>query len=179
MGIPAHLSTFWAEFAKHAGGVDEERFSEAFFFGDSEQMANDLARLVLHGAKRATSSALWAYEAQAQRLPQPRDLSVVTNWHGHPLCVIETQSVEIVPFRNVTAEFAAAEGEGDRSLFLWQREHWDFFSRECAAAGRTFSDCMLVVCARFDVLYAAPEANANEVLRPLAGCMSNAKRALP
>lgn len=153
MPIPAHLSAFWAEFAKATGGADEERFYEAFLFGDSEDMANELAELVLQGTKRATAAALWAYEAEGQRLPQPGDLSIVTDWSGKPLCVIETQSLEVVPFRQVTAEFAATEGEGDGSLAFWQRAHREFFSRECAAAGREFTESMQVVCERFAVRY--------------------------
>lgn len=153
MPIPAHLSEFWSEFAKTDGGADEERFYEAFFFGDSEELANELAALVLQGTKRATAAALWSYEAEGQRPPQPGDLSIVTDWAGQPLCVIETQAVEVVPFREVTAEFAATEGEGDGSLAFWQRAHREFFSRECAAADREFTESMLVVCERFALRY--------------------------
>lgn len=153
MPIPTHLSGFWSEFAKATGGADEERFYEAFFFGDSEEMAADLAALVLQGTKRATAAALWSHEAEGKRLPKPGDLSIVTNWAGQPLCVIETQSVEVAPFHEVTAEFAATEGEGDGSLAFWQRAHREFFSRECAAAGREFTDSMQVVCERFAVRY--------------------------
>jgi uncharacterized protein YhfF len=153
MPVPTHLSAFWGDFARTASGANEERFYEAFFFGDSEEMANGLAELVLRGTKRATAGALSRYEAEGQRLPQPGDLSIVTSWSGHPLCVIETQSVEVVPFREVTSEFAATEGEGDGSLSFWQRAHRESFSRACAAAGKEFSESMLVVCERFAMVY--------------------------
>ncbi len=153
MPVPAHLSAFWGAFAKATVGADEERFYEAFFFGDSEAMATELAELVLQGTKRATAGALWSYEDEGQRLPRPGDLSIVTDWSGSPLCVIQTQSVEVVPFREVTAEFAATEGEGDGSLAFWQRAHQEFFSRECAAASREFTESMLVVCERFAMVY--------------------------
>jgi uncharacterized protein YhfF len=153
MPIPPRLAPFWSAFAKSTGGASEERFYEAFFFGDSEELANELAALVLLGTKRATAGALWSYEAEGQRLPQPGDLSIVTDWSGNPLCVIETQSVEVVPFQEVTAEFAATEGEGDGSLSFWQQAHRAFFGRECAGAGRAFSENMLVVCERFAVVY--------------------------
>lgn len=153
MPIPAHLSAFWGEFARATGGADEEHIYESVFFGDSEEMANELAELVLQGTKRATAAALWVYEAEGQRLPQLGDLSIVTDWSGKPLCVIETQSVEVVPFREVTAEFAATEGEGDGSLAFWQRAHREFFSRECVAASREFTESMQVVCERFAVRY--------------------------
>jgi uncharacterized protein YhfF len=158
MPVPAHLSAFWGEFAKTTA-ADEDRFYEAFFFGDSEEMANELAQLVLLGTKRATTAALWSYEAECQRLPLPGDLSIVTDWSGHPLCIIETRSVDVVPFREVTAEFAATEGEGDGSLSFWQRAHREFFSRECASTGREFSESMPVVCERFAMVY-SPSTSA-------------------
>lgn len=160
MPVPAHLSTFWGEFAKATGGADEERFYEAFFFGDGEQMANELAELVLRGTKRATAGSLWSYEEEKQPLPQPGNLSIVTNWSGHPLCVIEIQSVEVVPFHEVTAEFAATEGEGDGSLSFWQQAHREFFSRDCAKLGKQFSESMPVVCEQFAVIYRAATSAA-------------------
>lgn len=151
--VPTHLARFWHDFASAVGGVDDTRFYEAFFFGDSEQLANELAALVLQGTKRATAGALWSFEAQGKRLPVPGDLSIVTSWTGEPLCVIETRAVDIVPFDEVGAEFAAAEGEGDGSLSFWRDAHRQYFGRECAGAGRRFTERMPVVCERFDVVY--------------------------
>jgi len=153
MAIPTHLRDFWDAFVEAVGRVDEERFYEAFYFGDSEQLANDLAALVLQGTKRATTGSVWSFEAEGKRLPQPGDLSLVTNWSGKPLCVIETQAVEITPFNEVTAEFAAVEGEGDGTLSFWQRGHRQYFTCECARAGLQFTESMLVTCERFKVVY--------------------------
>lgn len=143
----------WREFGKATGVADAERFYEAFFFGDSEKLANELAELVLRGTKRATAGAAWSYEAEGKLLPQPGDLSIVTDWSGRPLCVIETVSVEVVPFCEVTAEFAATEGEGDSSLSFWQEAHRQYFNRECAKAAREFNENMLVACECFTVVY--------------------------
>lgn len=155
MPVPSHLSEFWLAFTRACpAAAREDRFYEAFSFGDSDEMADELAALVLQGRKRATAAAAWCYEAEGQRLPKPGDLSIVTNSAGMPLCVIETRSVEVKPFDEVDAAFAAAEGEGDGSLPFWQRVHREFFSRECAAAGRTFSEKQGIVCERFEVVYA-------------------------
>lgn len=153
MPVPSHLRAIWTDFAAACGGVDEGRFYDAFSFGDTAAMADELAALVLAGVKRATTGALWAYEVEGQRLAQAGDLSVVTDGAGRPLCVIETRSVEVMPFGAVGADFAAIEGEGDGSLAFWQDAHRAYFSRECAAAGRTFSESMPVVCEVFEVVY--------------------------
>ena len=83
------------------------------------------------------------------------DLSVVTRWSGAPVCVIETRQIEVLPFEQVSAEFAAFEGEGDGSLAYWRRVHWAYFGRECIRLGREPSLAMPVVCERFGVLYRA------------------------
>lgn len=160
MTIPEHLGSFWADFRRANGDVVDERFSEAFFFGDSEEMANELSELVMRGVKRATAGSLWSYEEEGEPLPQPGDLSIVTNWSGEPMCIIETQSVKVVRFNEVTADFAAAEGEGDGSLSYWQQGHREFFTRECAKAGKQFDESIPVVCERFTVVYLATISEA-------------------
>lgn len=153
MPVPEALRSFWNAFARAQGRVDESRFYEAFAFGDSPALADELAALVLQGTKRATAGALWAYQAEAKPLPRPGDLSIVTSGAGAPLCVIETLAVEMLPFDQVSADFAATEGEGDGSLAFWRDAHTAFFSRECAQAGRVFQPDMAVVCERFRMLY--------------------------
>ncbi|QPF72042.1 ASCH domain-containing protein [Roseateles sp. DAIF2] len=156
MPIPPHLSTVWHAFAAStaSGSVDAEHFYEAFAFGDSEALANELAALVLQGAKRATASSAWSFEVEGRRPPRVGDLSIVTDWSGErALCIIETQAVDVVPFDEVSAEFAALEGEGDGSLEFWRQGHRAYFGRECARAGREFSERMPVVCERFALVY--------------------------
>lgn len=161
MSIPAHLQAFWNRFAETLGGVDEQRFYDVCVFGDSAPLANHLADLVLRGVKRATAGSLWSYDDRGIRAPRPRDLSIVTTWAGEPLCVIETLSVELVPFAQVTAEFAAIEGEGDGSLSCWRDAHRRYFERECARTGREFSEEMVLACERFAVVYQAGSAPFN------------------
>lgn len=126
---------------------------EAWSFGDKPEMADELAALVLEGPKRATASLLWVYEAEDEALPQAGDLSVILDGQGQPVCIIQATQVEIKPFNQVDADFAAAEGEGDRSLAYWRDAHWRFFSRECQAIGREPSLTMPVVCERFRLVY--------------------------
>jgi len=150
------IAEFWTRFKDSTGEGDDARFYEAFYFGDHEELADSLAALVLAGRKRATAGLSWGLEAEGKRPPRAGDLSVVTNWAGQPLCVIETRAVDLVPFDDVTAEFAAVEGEGDGSLAYWREGHTEYFARECARIGRTPSGSMLVVCERFAVIYPVP-----------------------
>jgi uncharacterized protein YhfF len=151
--LPAPVRAFWEAFAAGAGSDATSRLYEVFHFDDNERTANALADLVLSGQKRATPQASVGFEARHRPIPKPRDLSVVTRWDGQPVCVIETTRVDIHPYDEVDEAFAAAEGEGDRSLRYWREAHWQFFSRECQRIGRTPDMRMPVVCERFDVVH--------------------------
>lgn len=160
MQMTAAVAAFWDDFCRRCAGAPRQAgdpnpgaFYEAFHFGDTEALAQELAALVLAGTKRATASAWWSYEAGGRRAPQAGDLSVVTDWHGQPLCVIRSTRVDRIPFDAVPAEFAAAEGEGDGSLAWWRQAHTLYFTRECARLGRAFAPDMPVCCERFEVVH--------------------------
>jgi len=153
MKLPDHVLPFWQAFANTQTHDPTPRFLEAFPFDDNEPSANELAELVLVGQKRATAGLLWSFEHAGARVPEPGSLSIVTNFTGTPLWVIETQRVDLVPFKDVTAEFAATEGEGDGSLKFWRTAHDAYFGRECQRIGRIPEPGMPVVCERFEVVY--------------------------
>jgi uncharacterized protein YhfF len=147
--------SFWKAFLESLS--DKERFPEempeAWGFGDSPEMAEDLGRLVFARIKTATCSAVWEYEADNEPQPQVGDLGIVTDGQGDPLCIIETVEVTIRPYNQVDAQFAYDEGEGDRSLAYWRAAHLDFFSRSLARIGHEFSETMPLICERFRVVY--------------------------
>lgn len=153
MDLPAHLQAYWQAFAATWPEDPTPRFFEAFHFDDNEPSANELAHLVLAGRKRASAGLVWSFEAAGMPLPRVGDLSVVTDWQGAPVRIIETRQVDIVPFNEVSAGFAATEGEGDGSLAFWRRAHQAYFERECGRLGRLPAPGMPVVCERFEVVY--------------------------
>ena len=155
MSIPSSVSLFWGAFCAQVAEDCSDRFFEAFHFDDNQTAANELADLVHAGVKQATASLVWSYESAGISPPKPGALSVVTYWDGSPVCVIETLKVEVLPFEQVGAEFAAAEGEGDGTLEYWRRVHWAYFGRQCARIGRETSLTMPVACERFKVIYRA------------------------
>jgi uncharacterized protein YhfF len=126
---------------------------QTWHFGDSVALARELADLVLHGPKRATAGLLWDAEADPTMMPVLGGYSLVTDHAGTPLLVIRTTQVDIRPYGAVDADFAAAEGEGDGSLEYWRDAHWAYFSRRCAALGRTPSTDMPVILERFALVY--------------------------
>lgn len=119
---------------------------EAWAFGGD---ADRLARLTLEGVKTATSSAFPAYEREGEPLPEAGEYSVILDGRDEAVCVILTERVTVVPFREVDAEHARREGEGDLTLAWWRQVHEAFFARELARMGQAFTPDMLVVCEEF------------------------------
>ena len=75
------------------------------------------------------------------------------DWADRPACVIETVEVVVRPFIDVPADFAAEEGEGDRTLEWWREAHENYFRREGAQLSYEFSKDMAVVCQRFKLVW--------------------------
>lgn len=138
----------------------------AWHFCDTEADADACAQLVRAGRKRATAPSRWSFDARDEPLPRPGDLHVVTNWGGVAQCVIRTTQVDVVAFGNVTAEHAAAEGEGDGSLEWWRRAHWAYYHRELAGTPYVPAPDMPVVCERFEVVYPPPGAERGAAADP-------------
>ncbi len=158
--IPPKVQRFWADFLAATGRPAATPLYDAGPFGDRSDSADLLVDLVVRGEKTATTSLLREYEIDQKRPPRPGDLSVVTDGGGRPICVVETTAVEVLPFDQVGSEFAAAEGEGDRSLRFWRRTHRAFFERLCAELGETFEATSPVVCERFRVLHPSSPVRA-------------------
>ena len=129
-------------------------------YGDSESLSEELLALIRSGKKRAGTGLLLAYETEGTPVPKPGDIEIVIDHRHEPALVTRITSVEIVPYGNVTVEYAAIEGEGDGSLEFWRKAHWAFFSRECQRLGREPEDAMLVVCSVFEVLNVLPPSSA-------------------
>lgn len=124
----------------------------AWSFGGTPEDADELLQLVLDGTKTATSSAFEDYALEGEEVPTEGALSIVLDGEGRPRVLLSTTQVRVVPFDEVDAEHARAEGEGDRSLEHWRAVHERFFT-EHAPPGRAFSPDMPVVLERFAVLH--------------------------
>ncbi|EJG1894793.1 ASCH domain-containing protein [Vibrio parahaemolyticus] len=127
-------------------------FSADYFCAD-EYNANVCADLILKGEKTATCSLDIWYSEQGETMPEVGHLMVVTSWNNDPVCIVEVISVSKCKYNEVTEEFAASEGEGDKTLSWWKKAHWNFFSKECAELNISPSEDMLLVLERFKRVY--------------------------
>jgi len=151
------VTEFWSEARSavprlQANPPPEDR---VWGFGATSEQADELLDLVLAGIKTGTASYVWEYEADGEPLPVAGGFDVVLDGSETPRAVIETVSIEVVPFDQVTADHARAEGEDDRTLESWRRIHREFFEAHIDV-DRPFSDDMPMVCERFRVVFPVP-----------------------
>lgn len=144
------IESYWAKFLEETNTPDQNY--TYWHFELTEKLANELADLVLQGKKQATASSMYSYESGEEPMPKVGDLSIITNWDGEPLCVIETTSVQIIPFQDVTFEIARLEGE-DENLESWREGHIRYYQQICNQLNKEFTWDMPVVFEQFKLIY--------------------------
>ena len=104
-----NVQMLWQAFLEATGEkeITTDKKYDSWYFCNNEKDANALADLVLQGEKRATTSLVAAYEAEKEELPKVGEYSIVTDWSGKAKCIIQTTETFVVPFHQVTAEYAA------------------------------------------------------------------------
>jgi len=131
------VENFWKEYCEANSEISLDGSYQVWFFGNSSEMARELAELVLSGKKKATASLVAVNEIAPEIAPVDGGFSVVRH----------------LPFMEVDAEFAFDEGEGDQSLEYWRDVHWRYFTKEAAQLNVEFHERSLICCERFELLY--------------------------
>lgn len=149
------VKTLWHAFIGQHPAHAVSPLPPHFYFCDNEADANTCADLVVKKIKKATAPLLWWYDHYKQSLPKIGDLFIVTDWQGTARAIIELTKLEVVPFNKVTAAFAFAEGEGNKSLAYWRKVHKAYYTREMKAVGTAFDENMLVSCEYFKTVFVA------------------------
>lgn len=143
---------FWDEYCRFSG-LEPLTPYQVWYFGDSSRQARELAALVIAGVKTATASLLETNKLEPEKAPTDEGYSVVTDFEGEAMCVIQTTEIRHLPFSEVDAAFAYDEGEGERTLEDWREGHWVYFTREAAKMGFEFDENSIVCCERFRLLF--------------------------
>ena len=116
---------FWQPFRQHTR-LDHDNYVVGSF-GDSPEMATELADLVLAGIKQATASLARDYGDGCEPIPKSGDFVMMLDGEGHPRFIWRTIEVTIKPMSQVDEAFAWDEGEGDRTRDWWLTAHFRYF----------------------------------------------------
>lgn len=138
----------WNKFKSLNPSIGDE--IDAWQFGAEPDL---LAKLVVDGTKTATASAYDLYELDEEELPQVGSYDIILDSNDEAICIIEITKVDIVPFKDVSADHAFKEGEGDKTLEWWRRAYIDFFKPYFEEFGLMFSEDSRIVLEEFQVVY--------------------------
>jgi uncharacterized protein YhfF len=147
----ASVQALWSSYVEATGYAGP--LVTTYWFGDTAELADELADLVLHGPKRATAGLAQEFVHDGEPVPQVGDRCVVTGGDGTALAVVATTDVRVGPLSSVDDRFAWDEGEGDRSRAWWLDTHTRYFRGRCEEMGWDFHPDVTVVFERFEVVW--------------------------
>lgn len=148
------IEAFWQKYLQTLPENERaQSYFEATAWGNSPELADTIAALIVSGTKTTTSSLLWAQHKHQWVVEQPGDKSIVLDSQGTPVCIIETNQVFIKPFNEVDAEFVYNYGEGDRTMQFWDHNMWAYYKQECEELGKTADSTMPMICHVFKMIF--------------------------
>lgn len=147
-------TAFWVDYvaARPAVARLEDDYTVESF-GDSAELANALLHEVLHGAKRATAELVSAWTDEDESLPRIGSHWIACDGSGVPTVILRSIELRIATFLEVDERFAYDEGEDDRTLESWRREHAKYWTRTRAARGAQWSEDAEIVLERFRIVW--------------------------
>ena len=154
MEHPREVHEFWDR-VKEETGI-EGTFQDAWAFADTPEISDELLQLVLSGRKTASCNLLKETELEGWPGTEVGAYNIVLDGLGHPRAVIRTVSFQRVPFSKVTEEHAYREGEDDRTLESFRKEHIKYYSRVGERLGFQFTEDMEVEMEVFELVYPVP-----------------------
>ncbi|WP_336211142.1 ASCH domain-containing protein [Nonomuraea sp. LPB2021202275-12-8] len=114
--------------------------------GTPGEMRTWLTDLVLAGSKKATAGLLELdYQAEDEELEHVGEHLALIYDSGSHVATLEVVEVALVPFAEVSWEFAQSEGEGYGAIEDWREAHRRYWQGE----GYEVDDATTVVCLSF------------------------------
>lgn len=146
------IDEYWNDFIKDTGRDEEDKCAGDLTFEAKGFVGDELVSLVLSGKKTAFFTTWATYAIDQEPLPLTGELYVVLDRAENPRCVIETESVNIIPFNEVTWGMAVKEGE-DENLEQWREKKQEYIEDEGAILGFDFTPDIKLVFQTFKVVY--------------------------
>lgn len=145
------VKEYWKKFCEEKN-IPEDTKYEAWSFGNTKEMADELADLVNKGIKTATTGAYELYE-EDEEIPKVGEYNIILDGSGEPICITITRDVYIINYNLISSDHAFREGEGDRSYEYWKKVHDEFFIEEYRKSNKEFYEEAPMVCEVFEKIY--------------------------
>jgi uncharacterized protein YhfF len=153
-GIDQSVFKLWDDYTQVHPEFKNDELPESWYFHNNKEDADRLAELTVSGKKQASSSLYSLYTIYEMDVPTVGTKRIITNFEGKAMAIIEIKSVAIVPFNEITAEYAALDmGTDITPLEKWKKAHWDFFEEFSKVSGVRPTENMLIFCEKFETVW--------------------------
>ena len=146
------LDEYWYTFLKETGRDQEDKCAGDLNFEAKGFVGDELMALVIAGKKTAFFTSWATYAMDQEPLPISGELYIVVDRAEKPQCVIEIDSVAVLPFNEITWEMAKQEGE-DQNLGEGKEKKQEYLEDEGAILGFEFTPDIKLVFQTFKVVY--------------------------
>lgn len=146
------LDEYWEKFLKDTNRDPDDHCSGDLQFEAKGFVGDELLALVMAGKKTALFSSFPTFAIDGEPLPVSGELYLVLDRGGNPRCVIEMETVQVIPFNEVTWEMAQKEGE-DESMQDWREKQQDYLEEEGSILGFDFTPDLKLVYQTFKIVY--------------------------
>lgn len=142
----------WEKFKQQAGLPEDTYLTAEISFEDTSINGAAKMALVLSGQKTALFSSLATFSVDGEPMPVSGEYYALVDKNGNDVCILEMESVNIIPFCDVTWGMASKEGE-DGSLEEWRSRMEEILSDEGEITGFDFRPDIKLVFQTFRVVY--------------------------
>lgn len=146
------LDEYWNNFITKTGRDPDDKCSGDLNFEAKGFVGDEKVALILGGQKTGFFASWPTFSIDMEPLPVSGELYIVVDRSNSPRCIIELESVEIVPFNEVTWAMAQTEGE-DENLGAWKERKEEELEDEGALVGFEFTPDIKLVYQTFKVVY--------------------------
>lgn len=146
------IDEYWNKFISETGRSEDDKCAGDLSFEAKGFVGDELISLVIGNKKTAFFSSWATFAIDQEPLPVSGELYVVLDRSDTPRCIIEIESVNIIPFNEVTWAMAQQEGE-DQNLDEWRERKQEYLEDEGAVLGFDFTPDIKLVFQTFKVIY--------------------------
>lgn len=132
--------------------IEEATFSGELVFENSGITGIEQSFLIQQGKKTCCFTAFDSFAINFEPIPVVGEVYIVEDTNENPVCIIEIDDVQVLPFNQVTWQMAEQEGE-DSSLEEWKNKQFEYMSDEADICGFEFTENSKVVFEHFHVIY--------------------------
>ncbi len=92
------IEKYWTDFLQNHNLKKDTFYAGELSFENTDNASVEELALILCGKKRASTSALEAFELDNEKIPKSGSFYVLSDWNGEPKGVMQITVVTVLPF---------------------------------------------------------------------------------